>query len=33
MIDRESGGTEKLAAEKLELTALFTMTELKAAGS
>jgi orotate phosphoribosyltransferase len=33
VIDRESGGTEKLAAEKLELTALFTMTELKAAGS
>jgi orotate phosphoribosyltransferase len=31
VIDRESGGVEKLAAEGLTLTALFTMTELKAA--
>jgi orotate phosphoribosyltransferase len=31
VIDRESGGAEKLAAEGLELRALFTMTELKAA--
>ena len=31
VIDRESGGPEKLAAEGLELRALFTMTELNAA--
>ena len=31
VIDRESGGPEKLAAEGLELRALFTMTELKEA--
>ena len=30
VIDRESGGKEKLAVEGLELSALFTMTELKA---
>jgi orotate phosphoribosyltransferase len=33
VIDRESGGVEKLAAEGLQLDALFTMTELKAAAS
>lgn len=34
VIDRESGGKEKLAAEGIELRALFTMSELKkAAGS
>jgi orotate phosphoribosyltransferase len=32
VIDRESGGVEKLAAEGLEVHALFTMTELNAAG-
>jgi orotate phosphoribosyltransferase len=32
VIDRESGGVEKLAAEDLELRPLFTMTELKDAG-
>jgi orotate phosphoribosyltransferase len=32
VIDRESGGIEKLAAEGLEVHALFTMTELNAAG-
>ncbi len=31
VIDRESGGREKLAVEGLELAALFTMTELNAA--
>jgi orotate phosphoribosyltransferase len=31
VIDREAGGVEKLAAEGLELRALFTMSELKAA--
>jgi orotate phosphoribosyltransferase len=31
VIDRESGGKEKLAAEGIELRALFTMSELKAA--
>ena len=31
VIDRESGGVEKLAAEGLELHPLFTMTELKSA--
>jgi orotate phosphoribosyltransferase len=31
VIDRESGGADKLAAEDLTLAALFTMTELKAA--
>ena len=31
VIDRESGGTEKLAAEGIELRALFTMSELKSA--
>jgi orotate phosphoribosyltransferase len=31
VIDRESGGIEKLAAEGLEVRALFTMTELNAA--
>ena len=31
VIDRESGGVEKLAAEGLELFALFTMSELTAA--
>lgn len=30
VIDRESGGADNLAAEGLELDALFTMTELKA---
>ncbi len=29
VIDRESGGKEKLAAEGIELRALFTMSELK----
>jgi orotate phosphoribosyltransferase len=29
VIDREAGGREKLAAQNLHLTALFTMTELK----
>jgi orotate phosphoribosyltransferase len=33
VIDRESGGAEKLAVEGLALQALFTMTELKAAAS
>jgi orotate phosphoribosyltransferase len=33
VIDRESGGVEKLAAEGLTLDPLFTMTELKTAGS
>jgi orotate phosphoribosyltransferase len=32
VIDRESGGVEKLAAAGLELHALFTMSELNAAG-
>lgn len=32
VIDRESGGHEALAAEGVRLTALFTMSELKAAG-
>ena len=32
VIDRESGGREKLAVEGLELFALYTMSELKAAG-
>jgi len=32
VIDRESGGTEKLAAEGLTLFALYTMTELNSAG-
>ncbi len=31
VIDRESGGIEKLAAEGLDVTALFTMSELNAA--
>jgi orotate phosphoribosyltransferase len=31
VIDRESGGPEKLAAAELELRALYTMSELKAA--
>jgi orotate phosphoribosyltransferase len=31
VIDRESGGREKLAVEDLELIALYTMSELKAA--
>lgn len=31
VIDREAGGPANLAAEKLELSALFTMSELKAA--
>jgi orotate phosphoribosyltransferase len=31
VIDRESGGADKLAADGLTLQALFTMTELKAA--
>jgi orotate phosphoribosyltransferase len=31
VIDRESGGREKLAAAELELRALYTMSELKAA--
>jgi orotate phosphoribosyltransferase len=30
VINRESGGVEKLAEEGIELNALFTMTELKA---
>ena len=33
VIDRESGGVEKLAVEGLELHALFTMTELKQAAT
>jgi orotate phosphoribosyltransferase len=33
VIDRESGGAEKLAVEGLVLEALFTMSELKAAAS
>src|SRR3954452_19738803 len=33
VIDRESGGRENLAAAGLDLHALFTMTELKAAGA
>ena len=33
VIDRESGGREKLAAEDLELVALYTMSELKAAAA
>ncbi|HEV7524644.1 MAG TPA: orotate phosphoribosyltransferase [Acidimicrobiia bacterium] len=33
VIDRESGGREKLAVEELELTALFTMSELNAAAA
>ncbi|HUI48852.1 MAG TPA: orotate phosphoribosyltransferase [Acidimicrobiia bacterium] len=33
VIDRESGGREKLTEEGLELSALFTMTELKSAAS
>ena len=33
VIDRESGGREKLAAEDLELRALYTMTELKEAAA
>jgi orotate phosphoribosyltransferase len=33
VIDRESGGTEKLAKQGLELDALFTMTELKNAAA
>ncbi|HET9727843.1 MAG TPA: orotate phosphoribosyltransferase [Acidimicrobiia bacterium] len=33
VIDRESGGVEKLAVEGLELRALFTMTELKSSVS
>jgi len=33
VIDRESGGREKLATEDLELVALFTMSELKAAAA
>ena len=32
VIDRESGGIDKLAADSLTLYPLFTMTELKAAG-
>jgi orotate phosphoribosyltransferase len=32
VIDRESGGRDKLAADGLTLAPLFTMTELKAAG-
>lgn len=31
VINREAGGTEKLAAEGIQLTSLFTMSELKAA--
>ncbi|MDQ1395095.1 MAG: orotate phosphoribosyltransferase [Acidimicrobiaceae bacterium] len=31
VIDREAGGADNLAADKLDLHALFTMTELKAA--
>ncbi len=31
VIDRESGGREKLAAQGLELTSLYSMSELKAA--
>jgi orotate phosphoribosyltransferase len=33
VIDRESGGREKLAASDLELTALYTMSELNSAGA
>jgi orotate phosphoribosyltransferase len=33
VIDRESGGREKLAADDLELFALYTMSELKAAAA
>jgi len=33
VIDRESGGREKLAAEELELVALYTMSELNAAAA
>ncbi len=33
VIDRESGGREKLAVEGLELSALYTMSELTAAGA
>jgi orotate phosphoribosyltransferase len=33
VIDREAGGTDKLAAEGLTLHALYTMTELNTAGS
>jgi orotate phosphoribosyltransferase len=33
VIDRESGGVEKLAVEGLELSALFTMSELNSAGA
>jgi orotate phosphoribosyltransferase len=33
VIDRESGGAEKLADDNLELRSLFTMTELKAAAN
>jgi orotate phosphoribosyltransferase len=33
VIDRESGGREKLATEELELIALYTMTELNAAAT
>jgi orotate phosphoribosyltransferase len=33
VIDREAGGPEKLAVEGLDLRALFTMSELKAAAS
>ena len=32
VIDREAGGTAKLAADGIELTPLFTMSELRAAG-
>jgi orotate phosphoribosyltransferase len=33
VIDREAGGREKLAAEDLELRALYTMSELNAAAA
>ena len=33
VIDRESGGREKLAADDLELFALYTMSELSAAAA
>ncbi len=33
MIDRESGGREKLAADDLELFALYTMSELNSAAT
>jgi len=33
VIDRESGGREKLAAAELELVSLYTMSELNSAGS